>query len=323
MSLRSYLRGIYNIYNFGIKGFRKEEKRLKQEYYQFHDNKFVLRPSVVFLIDGRSIHGGLTDRLRGICSIYTYCKQKGIPFHLHANYPFLLEDYLVPNAYDWRIDTEKITYDPRKSVPVLINDYQLNIKLHKFYLNKRLREKKQIHIYGNTPFLDDHFTESFSELFIPSNRLQQDIDNLSSSLSLDYVAITTRFQQLLGDFKETGYKTLPKEDQCALINKCVKKIEELHNTELSGKQILCTSDSITFLNEVNKLSYVSIIPGSVVHMDHTSDASFETYEKSFLDLYIIAQAEKIILLQTEDMYSSGFPKRAAMIYNKPFIHLTF
>lgn len=325
MSLRSYLRGIYYIYNHGIKGFRKEEKRLFHQYYQNQDSINVARPSVIFMIDGRSIHGGLTDRLRGICSVYTYCKQKGIPFYLNAVFPFKLEDYLVPNKYDWRIPEGDISYDSCKSAPIFVNDYQFNTRLHRFYINKRLREKKQFHIYGNTPFLDDHFTESFAELFKPSPRFQQDIDSLSSSLNLssDYVAITTRFQQLLGDFKETGYKTLDEKGKQALITKCINKIEELHESELKERRILCTSDSITFLNEVNKLPYVSIIPGNVVHMDHTSDASFETYEKSFLDLYMIAGAEKIVLLQTSDMYPSGFPKRAAMIYNRPFAHIAF
>lgn len=337
-NIRSLLRGLYYIYNTGVKGFRKEEKQLKQRYYQYYDNKFVLRTSVVFMIDGRAIHGGLTDRLRGICSVYTYCKQKRIPFHLNAVFPFRLEDYLVPNTYDWRISEEEISYDSRKSAPVLVNDYQFDTRLHRFHLNKRLREKKQMHIYGNTPFLDSHFNESFNELFRPSPRLQSDLDTLTATLfssltpnqasvlnplTSHYTAIVTRFQQLLGDFKETGYKTLDNEDKQALITKCINKIEELHNTELQGKQILCTSDSITFLNEVNKLPYVSIIPGKVVHMDHTSGASFETYEKSFLDLFMIARADKVILLQTDDMYPSGFPKRAAMIGNKPFHYITF
>lgn len=286
------------------------------------------------MIDGRAIHGGLTDRLRGICSVYTYCKQKGIPFHLNAVFPFKLEDYLVPNKYDWRISEDEISYDPRKSTPVLVNDYQFDTRLHRFYLNKLLREKMQMHIYGNTPFLDSHFNESFNELFRPSPRLQADLDNLTASLfpplspnpsplTRHYVAIVTRFQQLLGDFKETGYKTLGEDGKKALIVKCINKIEELHNTGLQGKQILCTSDSITFLNEVNKLPYVSIIPGKVVHMDHTSDASFETYEKSFLDLFMIAKADEVMLLQTDDMYPSGFPKRAAMMGNKIFRCLKF
>lgn len=358
MSLRSYLRGIYYIYNHGIKGFRKDEKRLLHQYYQNNDSINVARPSAIFMIDGRSIHGGLTDRLRGICSVYTYCKLKGIPFHLNAVFPFKLEDYLVPNKYDWRILEEEISYDPRKSTPVLVNDYQFDTRLHRFYLNKRLREKMQMHIYGNTPFLDSHFNESFNELFRPSPRLQADLDTLTASLfpplspnlaqqltspqatnpltstpstlppnpsplTRHYVAIVTRFQQLLGDFKETGYKTLDEEGKQALITKCINKIEELHNTELQGKQILCTSDSITFLNEVNKLPYVNIIPGKVVHMDHTSEASFETYEKSFLDLFMIAKAEEVILLQTDDMYPSGFPKLAAKIGGKEFHKISF
>lgn len=346
------------------RGFRRVERELYRKYYHKGSSKTVVKDNtkkVVFMLDGRAIHGGLTDRLKGICSVYSYCKLHNIPFYLHAVYPFHLSDYLEPNSYDWTISEEEISYDSNISTPVVLNDYQLNTRFHNCYLTSRLlSKKKQIHIYGNTPFLDSHFNESFNELFRPSPRLQKDLDTLTatlipsltstpssltssqspltpnpstlthipltstpSPLTRHYVAVVTRFQQLLGDFKETGYKTLGEEGKHALIVKCINKIEELHNTELQGKQILCTSDSITFLNEVNKLPYVSIIPGNVVHMDHTSDASFETYEKSFLDLFMIAKADEVILLQTDDMYPSGFPERAAMIGGKPFKHITF
>lgn len=355
MNPKTFLRAIYYMYVRYDRGFRRVERELYRKYYHKGSSKTVVKDNtkkVVFMLDGRAIHGGLTDRLKGICSVYSYCKLHNIPFYLHAVYPFRLSDYLEPNSYDWTISEEDISYDSNISTPVVLNDYQLNTRFHNYYLSSRLlSKKKQIHIYGNTPFLDSHFNESFNELFRPSPRLQSDLDNLTatifpplspnlaqqltspqattpltshpSPLTRHYVAVVTRFQQLLGDFKETGYKTLDEEGKQALISKCINKIEELHNTELQGKQILCTSDSITFLDEVNKLPYVSIIPGNIVHMDHTSGASFETYEKSFLDLFMIAKADEVILLQTDDMYPSGFPKLAAKIGGKNFHLISF
>lgn len=62
-----------------------------------HGNEsFISPPRVVFIIDGKTPHGGLSDRLRGLFSIYYYCKQRGYTFKVAWNYPFKLEDYLMP-----------------------------------------------------------------------------------------------------------------------------------------------------------------------------------------------------------------------------------
>ena len=87
---------------------------------------------------------------------------------------------------------------------------------------------------------------------------------------------------------------------------------------------MVTSDSGRFLQEITKqLDFVRIIPGKVVHMDHTSDANFDTYMKSFEDMLLLSKADKIYLLQTGDMYHSGFAKRAAMINKKTYEEVVF
>lgn len=48
----------------------------------------------VFCIDGRTIHGGLSDRLRGLLSTYLYCKECGRGLVINWVYPFRLSDYL-------------------------------------------------------------------------------------------------------------------------------------------------------------------------------------------------------------------------------------
>lgn len=56
---------------------------------------------VVFIIDGKTPHGGLSDRLRGLFSVYYYCKLKGCHFKVAWNYPFRLQDYLKPANENW------------------------------------------------------------------------------------------------------------------------------------------------------------------------------------------------------------------------------
>lgn len=310
----------------GRGGWHKHEDELQHKYYT-SDRSFrhtEVPPSVVFMIDGRAVHGGLTDRLCGICSVFTYCKKHDIPFHLHAVYPFRLQDFLEPNLYDWTIDESDIIYDSRYATPVIVNDYQFTPRLHETYLNHMVKYGKQLHVYGDTPMFDVHFAEAFQTLFRPSAILRQAIDEQKQRIGSNYIAIVTRFQQLLGDFKETGYKILAEDERVALIQRCIDKIAELHESHFNGQQILCTSDSTTFLQVVAaRLPYVNIIPGKVVHMDHTSGAAMQVYLKSFVDMFMIAGADKVCLLQTGDMYRSNFPKRAAKLANKEFIHIKF
>ena len=56
-------------------------------------------------------------------------------------------------------------------------------------------------------------------------------------------------------------------------------------------------------------------------MDHTSDASNEVYMKSFVDL--LSKAEKIYLLQTGNMYHSGFAKYASMVEETSYEEIIF
>lgn len=326
-NIRSFLRGLYYLICRPNRGLVKEEQRLKDKYYSIDaPKKDVLETTIILMIDGRSVHGGLTDRLRGITTIYEYCKRKHITFKLNYVYPFQLADYLAPVSYDWRISSEDISYNNNQAKVVVINDYQLDVRLHKYYLDSIIHHNKgkQIHLYTNTYFLDGYFAESFRELFRPTPPLKSAIEANFKHIGSKYVAMVFRFQQLLGDFKEDGYQVLSTSEQETLIGKCIKKVDELHRLHHPNDIVLLTSDSGKFLQRiVAKYDYVRIIPGKVVHMDHTTNAAFETYMKSFEDMFLLAKAYKIYLLQTGEMYHSGFAKRAAMINDKPYEEIIF
>ena len=247
-------------------------------------------------------------------------------FKLNYVYPFKLQDYLAPKSYDWIISEQDISYNTEQTAVVVLNDYQLDISLHRHYLDSKIRKNKgkQIHIYTNTYFLDNKFAASFSELFQPTTPLQAAIESNQKQIGNKYIAMVFRFQQLLGDFKEDGYKVLAKDEQNVLIKKCIDKVKELHTERHPDNKILVTSDSGRFLQEITKqLDFVRIIPGKVVHMDHTANAAFDTYMKSFEDMLLLSKADKIYLLQTGDMYHSGFAKRASMINNKEYEEIIF
>lgn len=320
-----FVEGVIRVYRLSG-GFHEEERKMLDLHYTSIKKIGIEALQIVMMVDGRCVHGGLADRIRGIVTVYDYCKEKGIPFYLHYVYPFKLEDYFEPNRYDWRITDKQISYHPEEALPVLLQVKLLPNKLHRLYLNHLITKypERQLHIYSNALFADSRFSQNFSDLFRPTFRLQEALSVQVTHISEPYIAMVFRFQQLLGDFKEDGYQILSVRKQKELIEKCINKVEELYVLYHSGQKILVTSDSITFLETIKKQkNYVSIIPGKVVHMDYTSEAEYEVYMKSFIDLLMLSKAEKIYLLQTGDMYRSGFAKRAAKINNAPYEEIVF
>lgn len=284
------------------------------------------RREVVAMVDGTG-HGGLTDRLRNALSVYSYCKTHGERFRLYYSHPCDLRQILEPNKYDWSIDNKDLTfsvYDSKElklTVDVLgtthysraqIHDINARHWLHQLSSALKGNKHTQFHVHGNSYLAEGHQAALFAELFNPTALLQQRLDAVRSSLPAEYEAVTLRFQNLLGDFKEYGYMPLPENEQECLITICLDKIEELYaEGYFSTKQLLVTTDSSTFLERASRLTYVHTIPGRLAHIDNIVGDGLEESLKSFTDLLMLSQSSRVTLLQTGRMYRSGFPKFAA------------
>lgn len=278
--------------------------------------------SIIYMVlPETTFSGGLSDRLRGIVTIYSECKKTGLPFRIVFE-PLHLEEYLKPNSYDWRISEDDICWDTKEAYPCVIltyhksshNKYQYFVQ--HFFLRHFMRKPyKQIHVYSNMMCKDEEYGPLFHELFEPTDELQQQIDFHLDKLGgkRNYITCTFRFRQLLGDFKEGG-DTLPVEKREPYIERCIQTVKYLHEQN-ADKTILVTADSSTFLSELREraLPYVYLMPGKVVHIGFTFNASHSTYLKSFLDMYMISLADTVYLVRDKLMYHSGFPYRAALL----------
>lgn len=278
------------------------------------------------MIDGKVIHGGLTDRIRGCLSVYSICKKKGIPFYINWTYPFPLNIFLEPNTYNWEINSNEIVYEMPYSLPFSVSVWGLGKEetyIDKYFIIKNISSRKhtQYHVYSNAIINKSEWKDLYKELFKPSLTLQKALDENKKAINSLYYSVTFRFQQLLGDFNEGNYKILDKIDQKKLITKCIDELRTLCRTIPEKYKILVTSDSMTFINHIKNINRIYVIPGTVTHMNFASDNA--SYLKSFLDFYMIMGAEKVYLMQTDEMYNSGFPKFAAFIGNKPFTHHKF
>ncbi len=274
---------------------------------------------VILMVHNETTYcGGLSDRFRGITSVYQECKRQGLDFKIHFETPNLI-DYLEPNKYDWYIKDEDVCYDTKRVFPCTILTYkpledkkepEAQRNILRWFLKKNY---EQIHVYTNMRSGDDEYGKLFHELFKPCKELQEQTDYHVKALGGEkqYDAMVFRFRQLLGDFKEGG-ETLPENEREEYIQRCMRLVAKEHGAN-PDKKMLVTSDSITFLNRLAALPYVYIIPGEVVHIGFTYDAAKKTYMKSFVDYYVLSFAKTVTLVRDKKMYHSGFALRTAML----------
>lgn len=284
---------------------------------------------IICMCDGRMDHGGIADRLRGIISTYYLCKKEDLSFRIFFNHPFRLEDYLVPAKYDWRIPQSELCYNSNDSSFVFCGSNNTTVEtfFQAQWLKKHFREaKKQLHVYTNAHLIrDNRYSHLFRELFKPSERLDKALAHYSKQFESEgYISVSLRFIGLLGDFSERDERHISPIQQEILMRRCVEKIQQIHHQYATKKKVLLTSDSTRFLNyAAEQLPFVHFIPGKVLHIDYQDSTSDDINMKLFVDMFMISRSERAFLLQTGEMYNSGFPRRAAQITDIPFHHIRF
>lgn len=325
----------YNWYVFSQQLSNALKSQIEPHYtFVNEEHPSTNRKTVVVVHNGWTESGGLADRLRGIVSVYMLCKDKGLDFRILFTHPFPLEMFLVPNQYDWRMPNHQMTYTRPAATPVCLevgSESYWQAQKQKSFLEKQIdsTDSSQIHVYTNALFAYyEHYGLSFLELFKPSERLQQAIDKELSILGTDFISVSARFMGALGDFEDT-MKTgvLPADKKTQLMNACIQQIEALHD-EHPQMKVLVNSDSSSFLEQVKKLPYTYAIPGHITHLDVkgkavTAEDIYKTYEKTFLDFFMIAHAQSIYRLESRWMRASGFPHAASLIFGRPFHPIKF
>src|SRR5690606_7966956 len=304
---------------FNAYGLREIQMLLKYHKLSFRES--VKKPMLISMVDDRRQGKGLTDRFKGIISVYALAKAVGVPYRCIYNHPFNLDDFLEPNEYNWLPKADEL------SETVSGVRFKLLRKQHTIRrLLKILPLKRQVRVYANLDYLDEinrkynkqyQWGELFNELFKPTkvleDRLQKQLDNIDSAR---LIACVFRFQILLGDFKEYHFKPLPEADRQELLTKNICALKRI--SEQSEVPVLVTSDSSTFIDAVKDLKNIYTIPGKVVHIDNVADAESEVYLKSFVDFLMLSRAQHIYSLGTEIMYKTDFPKYAAKVNDVPF-----
>ena len=305
-----------------VDSFYREPKLIWKYYRPFNWFGKNRTNRYIFMADGKFLHGGMFDRLKGIISIYALAKAQGKDFKIHFVHPFSLENYLIPNTYNWKIeDNNPINYHYPNSRPIfgygecyepsrILKDRKGEV--HFYYGFNSLKEINQK--FG-TSF---NWSQLYDELFKPTPQLQEYIDHYKKEIGGNYIAIHTRFLNLLGDKTETDINPeLPEKQQIELkekISQSIGQIMELHK----DYRVMIASDSPNFIVYIQeKYPDVYIVPGEISHIG-THDSNDAQNIKMFVDYYLIGGAKKVYSLWTEGMWKSAFPEYAALIGGTEF-----
>lgn len=292
------------------------------KYYLFHRNWENERVDYVFMADGKMVHGGLFDRLKGIISIYALSKVHNKRFGILFKEPFILEKYLKPASYAWNVDADNIVYCYPLSRPVIA--YSESKHPHRLLRNR----EGQTHFYFggdilsiinqkyNTGF---NWSTLFHELFIPSDSVVDFVIARKKEINADYDAVHFRFVNLLGDhIEECRYPELNEAGKIQLVNQCIERLRGLSSlSRKEGRRMVVASDSMIFLEKIkDQLPDIYVVSGTVKHIDKAQGSSEDVFLKLFADMYLLAGAENVYSIVGNGLYPSAFPEYSAKVGGK-------
>ena len=293
----------------------------------------------IFMVDGRLHHGGMFDRLKGLITVYAIAKAQGKDFKIDWTYPFKLDKYLSPVKgqdgliCDWEIEEQQMSWQPE--------NYQVVIAYGEFANPSRLWKdrKKETHFYYGFDSLKEvnaHFGTHYDwgtlyrELFTPTPYLQKYLDAFQKGIGSAYIAIHTRWLNLLGDkveYTDINPELDSEERKKVLMDAAVSKINEIYQdakVEDPALRLMIASDSMTFISYIKtKMPDVYVVPGTVKHIDTAGETDDSENIKMFTDYYLIARAKRVYSLWHVGMWKSAFPEYAARIGGVPFERIGF
>lgn len=301
---------------------RKVRRHLRKYYTDDAPRTTYPKEMLVCMADGRCHHGGLADRLRSFVTFYGYCKEHGLRFAINFNFPFRLEEYLVPNRYNWLLEDGDLTFNSKEAHAVYMDNTadtgERELRYQRRMSRKLLGDKRYIqhHVYSSFYYDEANFGRYFHELFRPSERVAAALKAEQQALGENYVSVSARFLELLGDFKEPRATLhLNEQERQELTERCVgevKRIADMH----SGCKVLVTSDSKRFLDACRILPQVHVAEGKISHVDV---AGGDDHTKTFVDFLLISGARRVYQIKTPPMYGGNFSVRAAQAGGKPHL----
>ena len=301
------------------RGIKLRHLRDGYENYSENCDDGDSRQTLIFMADGKWMHGGLTDRLRGMTSAYKFAKEHNLDFKIYHTSPFELQEILQPNNVNWVIGEKEISRNCEVAKPVLLYREDFN---NDSALERQIDSKhKQFHLYSCVDTVGEDFSKYFNELFKPSPILEQELSHYSELLGESYTAISFRFQNKLGDFKEFTFKELPENGKrklmSAAINVLRKEMPHQVGHDRSDATLSCppVSGHPPLVNETSKILVTADSPTFLAAVENMPNVV-----KAFTEFFLISKATKAKLYRNRKYktYPSNFPKYAALLGHVPY-----
>ena len=321
--LRRSLANLVTKYGRKILGFHKDQLQVMLSTYSLFQLKKISTEKRFICVwkNGGSDATGLADRIKGMVSSYIVADIYGYKFYTYHNHGFLMQDYLEPNEVDWPIDISRVSMG--------LNRFKIIWNLSRLpKLDTSVDEYHAHRIVDITPSLSSELAEKYSfhkvfhKLFKPSERLRKLVADAMSKANLTsnrFVAIHVRFLDFFENvetLREHAYtKRGTLEEQQEMLASVMRTIETIKASR-DVERVLLLSDSSTFLSQPFP-GYICTLPGQVGHIQaHVGVCN--VIDKTFVDMFVMAEAKEIININGKNIYNSDFCRVAALIGNKPF-----
>ena len=279
--------------------------------------------TLIYYSSNLSLSGGLTDRLKGIISVYYLSIITSRKFKIIFNSPFELKKIFGTNNINWKIRSSA----KEKKYLLMSKHYnfidQTDEKIIQSNINNIINDQSKIiaikinQDYSN--FINNkNWGDNFYHLFNYTEFTKNVLNKYSQIFKENHIiGVHARFINLLSDNIESG-KILDDELKNKLINK-IKLI--LNKILIKNNKILLCSDSKNFLEIINDdVSFsenIIMIKGNPKHSERNK-ISTNDLEKISADFLLLAQCSQIFSIVLDDMYPSGFPRYAAKLNNINF-----
>lgn len=284
-------------------------------YYSFGKSNIKGNKVVFFIEEGYGQpHPGLVDRFKAIIGLYHVAQESGFEFKLQYTSPFHLEEYLLPGQVDWLCrngeisykagDVRMLTYEAAGEIPAL----EKCVPQYHCYLYEGLNILRA----QNVENWEKKWHTYFHKLFAKSEKLEKLLGRVRPGKP--FSAVHIRFVNALDSF-EKGYESnLSQEEKQALIESCLMTLSMIRKKE--EKLIYVFSDSARFLEIAGEHGFMSPPSEHIGHISFQGDR--QVYEKTFMDFFLMSEADQVYALQGPHLYNSVFSQYAAIVGDKPY-----
>jgi hypothetical protein len=278
------------------------------KYYSFKKDREIRGNTLFFIIDPAIKHPGLSDKFKAIAGCYYISKINGFDFKIIFETPFCLNDYLDTNECNWVAKRDDLSYSLKNSRVI---PYNGGGKIPR--LNKSVG---QYHVYSYIGYdilesngIPDYKTlwgTLYNSLFKPKDFIVQEMKATGFGKN-KYIAVHLRFVNALEHFEEHYYNAVSQDKKEELIQRCQAGIRTIMDAH-KGIPVIVFSDSNVFLTRVKELP-VHVLDGKIGHISFNKEKDVIT--KTFVDFYMISEAQRVYVIKAPEMYATVFSCYAA------------